>query len=1857
MNKDLLLNLFDSVNINNILQTSSESTLNEELVNYVIDKNKKLTVINKNLKLEKEPVSNIIIKKIDLLYQLPLESNFDIILLQDLNYSLYDQLRMLRDNNTNFPITIIYYNNISLKSSLDNYKNEYADKDNNIFNIIKKFQTESTETYTFKILDYYNEVAVLYKSNLDLSDKIDSISKTYDFNIEDVQDDYFEHIEETMEISKNIDEIKSDISYIKQEKEQEVINQKEYQVVGVIDSYKNNGILTGWLADIGSNEEREVNVIIDGQIFQIIANEPYSLKSKGILGDHGFILNIPNQFRDGNLHYVKLVDNESQKIVASTNILFDKNLELIHKMSSHSDDILKQIYEAQYYRNDHRSFKQRAVSSLYPISLLLHTKRLGGLKRAIITIKGFRSIKKQNLFDIGYYLLNKPDLRLNGNDVLLHYIYNGYNEGLKPNQFFDGKEYLKVNPDIKNMGLNPLIHYSLYGKNEKRPIVEQKKISQDKKPKQIAKKVITSNKKEDYHIKGTFQSDIKDTMLSGWMAEIGNNTPQQVIIDIDGEKFETIANLYRPDLKQNGVNEGNHAFKFQVPDRFVDGEDHTIKLKDSKGYVLQTIRHKWNKPEYENNIQRYFANAMTSPEIVLPLKEPDKKILSVLDNIANYLTKQVPEKEPLVSIIMPVYNRANIIPNAIFSVLNQTYHNLELIIVDDGSTDKTVQQIKRFDDNRIKLICNEKQNGVSTSRNNGLKVAKGKYIMYLDSDNDWDERYVAATVGAFIKNKDADAVYSGQLIYVGNRDNLESIRFGTLNKGLLKNKNYVDLNAYAHTREIYEKYGGFDEELKRFVDWDLILKYVTYGKTYSIPMILSNYYYEIVENAISNNTKLGNFIEQVTNKQMQRLNNKEYDKNMDHNVSVIIPSYESLPDLKECINALLDLDATWLEIVVVDNNSHDNVKNYLKMLESENKIKLILNDRNFGFTYAVNQGIELSNPKNDIVLLNNDAIVTKGSIESLQHAAYKIKDCGITVPQQVLPEYTPTINTHVPFATERSECDVNISAHHKNVINMPLFHNGEYTELSFAPFFCVYIRRDVYDESLGLDAQLGRHYRSDMIYCNYVREVMGYKIYHVSDSRVYHKLQKSTTVLEEESNDAHDLLFKQNRWSEWEQKQYGFKQAKWDIDNKNKDSFNKLSIKEYTPEQIRNIAKGLQKTVTIIIPIYNAFEETQQCIKSVIEHTTTPYDVLLINDCSPDERIKPYLDSINEKYSQINVIHSEENHGFVTTVNIGLKNTDNDVILLNSDTIVTSKWLQKLKIAAYTDKIIGTVTPVSNNAGAFSVPIRSQENKIPDILGLEIVSSVVEKSSKRLEITSPTGNGFCLYIKRDVIEDVGYFDDDTFGRGYGEENDFCMRALRNGWTNSIDETTYIYHKGSSSFSSEAEELCQSHLKILNEKYPDYPKRVGDFLRSEKFNNACKQIKSSVDEEIRTLKPHKRFLFVLHEGIGGTIYFTKDIITRIADDYDCYVLLSSGSKITLKHYENNNIETVKTWKLNKKWHVDYYKVPEFYKIYFEVLLGLNIDLVHIQHLVKHSYDILDIIKLLNIPLVLSIHDYYYICPSLNLLNEKHEFCNGKCNDNKLQCTIPIAALGNAPIFKDIKEEWQELNKDLISYAKIIICPMDSVKEIYANTYPEFENKFEVINHGQDLPELSIKDIPKLPEEGEKIKIAIPGNLGISKGVYLIKQIKEYDVNSNIEFHFLGNVHEDITKEEGIDHGNYNREDFNKIIKEINPSFIGIFSIWPETYCYTLNESWNMGVPVIATDIGALHDRIINNETGWLVDPTKPKLLYDTILKLSKDTVSYEHVLENIQDIKIKTVNNMVSEYKSIYKTILFIDKDD
>jgi len=285
----------------------------------------------------------------------------------------------------------------------------------------------------------------------------------------------------------------------------------------------------------------------------------------------------------------------------------------------------------------------------------------------------------------------------------------------------------------------------------------------------------------------------------------------------------------------------------------------------------------------------------------------------------------------------------------------------------------------------------------------------------------------------------------------------------------------------------------------------------------------------------------------------------------------------------------------------------------------------------------------------------------------------------------------------------------------------------------------------------------------------------------------------------------------------------------------------------------------IQKPVHIIMPVYNGYECLGDCVESIFRNTDlTVHTLVIINDKSSDQRVMPYLQKLKEKRNgkKIELLINDDNLGFVKTINRGMKLSSEDVIILNSDTLVTKNWVDKLQRAAYSKPRIATATPLSNYVTINGIPRPFQHNAIPCGMNVETFSEFLEKISLRYYPEIPAGVGFCMYIKQDVLEQLGYFDETRFEKGYAEETDFCMRALKKGLLHILDDSTYIYHIGGVSFESvndpkvirEKNMMIERNLETLRTLHPEYT-----YLVEKALNENLGPVHRYINLRIRLLK--------------------------------------------------------------------------------------------------------------------------------------------------------------------------------------------------------------------------------------------------------------------------------------------------------------------------------------------------------------------------------------------------------------------
>lgn len=185
------------------------------------------------------------------------------------------------------------------------------------------------------------------------------------------------------------------------------------------------------------------------------------------------------------------------------------------------------------------------------------------------------------------------------------------------------------------------------------------------------------------------------------------------------------------------------------------------------------------------------------------------------------------KKKSRISVIIPTYNRANTVGRAIQSVLSQTYQDFEIIVIDDGSTDNTEEVIRSFHDSRIRYIRHKKNRGGSAARNTGIHAARGEYIAFLDSDDEWLPQKLEKQINVMKKSPETwVGVCTGFWLIEEEREKREHIPtvVDDLFHRLLADCFLRAGSTLLVLRSILNKIGGFDENLPRHQDWDLLLR-------------------------------------------------------------------------------------------------------------------------------------------------------------------------------------------------------------------------------------------------------------------------------------------------------------------------------------------------------------------------------------------------------------------------------------------------------------------------------------------------------------------------------------------------------------------------------------------------------------------------------------------------------------------------------------------------------------------------------------------------------------------------------------------------------------------------------------------------------------------------------------------------------------------------------------------------------------------------------------------------------------------------------------------------------------------------
>lgn len=642
------------------------------------------------------------------------------------------------------------------------------------------------------------------------------------------------------------------------------------------------------------------------------------------------------------------------------------------------------------------------------------------------------------------------------------------------------------------------------------------------------------------------------------------------------------------------------------------------------------------------------------------------------------------------------------------------------------------------------------------------------------------------------------------------------------------------------------------------------------------------------------------------------------------------------------------------------------------------------------------------------------------------------------------------------------------------------------------------------------------------------------------------------------------------------------------------DRFITLLKKQIKPDTYGEFLKGATKllpvllprpantsSLSVIIPVYSGYEETIKCIDSVLSSKTKlSLEILIGYDAGPDDRLKAHLEGLADP--RVKVDYRAKNLGFVKNVNqLVSKKSCQDFILLNADTVVGDFLFDRLVHALDLDRSYASISPLSNNATIFSI-YHAPRNL--DSQFLEDTNSRLHQQWQHTIVPTPVSHGYCMLVNGDAYSLCGLFDEETWGKGYGEETDWCQRVFsRTGMRHGAMLGAYVFHEGSVSFG-----LNQMHTRvaaassIINERYPEYQETVESY----QILGALNQKKIQTD------------IALLRERINGPLIITH----HFGGGVDTYV------NARIKEFERDGVPYI----VAQYFHTDgapYWKLSGCVvtERYFSVdalpkmilwLKNLGINSINFEHSGEASLEeVVNLVEALGLPVRTNLHDFALLCPRINLLDYANRYCSVQ---DEVTCEICIGQGGVADSSKRAFSKTGSVSNlrrtatKLMSMSTEVYSPSSNTKDLYQKVFPKIAIKAKP-HHG------AIKFNQRKAKAASSRTVCVIGAISAAKGMVRYKELADYlqRKDPSIRIVVIGYTQNDAifsTNPNVKITGKYAISDLARLVEQYDATACLHLNCWPETFSYTLSESLSAGLYPFYTAIGAVGERLKQARLG-------------------------------------------------------------
>jgi GT2 family glycosyltransferase/glycosyltransferase involved in cell wall biosynthesis len=659
--------------------------------------------------------------------------------------------------------------------------------------------------------------------------------------------------------------------------------------------------------------------------------------------------------------------------------------------------------------------------------------------------------------------------------------------------------------------------------------------------------------------------------------------------------------------------------------------------------------------------------------------------------------------------------------------------------------------------------------------------------------------------------------------------------------------------------------------------------------------------------------------------------------------------------------------------------------------------------------------------------------------------------------------------------------------------------------------------------------------------------------------------------------------------------------------------------------------------VDVIVPVYGAAAELERCLASLGDER-----VLLVVDGPQHVDVERVI----AQHPSATILRNDQRLGFVRSVNRGMRASTNDVVLLNSDTIVTPRWLEKMIAAATSVPNVGTVTPLSNHATLCSIPRAFEENLLPHGFDVTSFAALVERVSARAYPQLPTGVGFCMYIRRALLDDIGFFDEEHFGHGYGEENDFCLRATKRGWTHLSDDATFIFHEGGRSFGADATTHLRRGTAALKKLHPEYLPTIARFMKDDPLAPMRQRILQALGTRKREAP---RIAHLVHGwppfARGGTELYAQGLVREQLREHEVsvYARIADPTRTKGHALELNDLGARVRLVTNNFLQRDplsrnALRDRALERDFARFLRTERPHLLHIHHLGGHAFSLARIARRLGIRIVQTLHDWWPLCARVNLFDANGRRCSGpslmKCAACAPLTRIPLA---NVPLHALRRRA----ARAALANADAFVMGSQAIRNDFADIVPR-DVPMHVVDYGIDLP---TRTEPK-PHAQLPVRFGCVGAVLPHKGLHLADEaFAEIDPN-HATLHIHGNANADPAYAATLRHatleGTFEEDEKQRVFDSLDVLLMP--SIGLESFGLVAREAMARGVPVIAANDGALAELFVDGRGGVHFRAGDVASLREAIVTMIEQPWSREMP-------PVKSVAAHAEEIEAIYASVL------